>query len=128
MGSDVTQDAAERAQQDACVEACHGAGLIVVNLFSLEGFHVAEKLQVRGRARSCREGVAAGTASWGPSSFNSVTMSTIQVLDLPEEQTCELDAILSLEALPENHAIAAAGGHADGTCGSTLTPPPLFSV
>lgn len=39
-------ECAHRAQQDACVVACKGAGLILFSMFALEGFHIAEKMQV----------------------------------------------------------------------------------
>jgi hypothetical protein len=27
---------------DACIEACHNSGLVIINLFTLEGYHIAE--------------------------------------------------------------------------------------
>lgn len=27
---------------DACIEACHNSGLVIINLFALEGYHIAE--------------------------------------------------------------------------------------
>lgn len=45
-GSSAAEERANLAQQDACEEACEGAGLVVFNMFALEGYHVAEKMRV----------------------------------------------------------------------------------
>lgn len=50
-GSDAAEERATRAQQDACMQACQGAGLVVFNMFALEGYHVADKMQVSTQRR-----------------------------------------------------------------------------
>lgn len=51
-GSNAAEARANFAQQDACIEACRGAGLVVFNMFALEGFHVSEAYSV-SRLREC---------------------------------------------------------------------------
>eukprot|EP00752_Nemacystus_decipiens_P015141 g13488.t1 len=34
------------AQEDGCMEACHRAGLVIFNMFALEGFHVSEAYNI----------------------------------------------------------------------------------
>eukprot|EP00903_Cladosiphon_okamuranus_P017745 g16335.t1 len=45
-GSDAAEARANLAQQNGCVEACRGAGLVIFNLFALEGFHVSEAYKI----------------------------------------------------------------------------------
>lgn len=45
-GSDAAEARANLAQQDGCVKACRGAGLVIFNMFALEGFHVSEAYNV----------------------------------------------------------------------------------
>lgn len=45
-GSDAAEARANLAQQNGSVEACRGAGLVIFNLFGLEGFHVSEAYNV----------------------------------------------------------------------------------
>ncbi|CAM9436501.1 unnamed protein product, partial [Hapterophycus canaliculatus] len=37
---------ANLAQQNGCIEACRGAGLVVFNMFALEGYHIADAFNV----------------------------------------------------------------------------------
>lgn len=51
IGTTGLDDAEARAnlrQENACVKACEGAGLIIFNMFALEGYHLAEKMRVCG--------------------------------------------------------------------------------
>lgn len=52
-GEDSAVERAQEAQQDACMKACKGAGLVLINMFALEGFHIAEKMQVLKSKTSC---------------------------------------------------------------------------
>ncbi|CAM9667318.1 unnamed protein product [Choristocarpus tenellus] len=45
-GSERVDDTNHDIQQDSCVHACQGAGLVIFNLFALEGFHIAEAMEV----------------------------------------------------------------------------------
>ncbi|CAM9552545.1 unnamed protein product [Scytosiphon promiscuus] len=37
---------ANLAQEDGCIKACQGAGLIVFNMFALEGYHISEAFNI----------------------------------------------------------------------------------
>lgn len=47
---------ANLSQQHGCMEACRGAGLVVFNMFALEGFHVSEAYSVRRRMEYINRG------------------------------------------------------------------------